>query len=74
MLSPSTERYDRSTKWLHYQRIESLQEYLLIAQGSPRIDRFIRQEGGDWLYRATIGPESATELRSLGCALTLAQI
>ena len=36
VLSPSTEKYDRSEKWEAYQRLSSLTDYLLVAQTSVR--------------------------------------
>src|SRR5258708_23843493 len=35
VLSPSTEDVDRVSKWRDYQRIPSLQEYVLVSQESP---------------------------------------
>ena len=32
VLSPTTEHVDRGNKWQHYQRIPSLQEYVLVSQ------------------------------------------
>jgi Uma2 family endonuclease len=74
VLSPSTENFDRGMKWYHYQHIESLQEYVLIAQDSPRIEHYARQEDGTWRFSATIGLESAVELPSLGCKIALAEV
>lgn len=48
VLSPSTERSDRGEKFAHYQRLASLQEYVLIAQDSRRIEVF-RRQGSSWL-------------------------
>lgn len=54
VLSDSTETADRGDKWAHYQRIPSLQAYLLVSQSSPRIEVFARDEAvpGGWQYRA----------------------
>ena len=49
VLSPSTERYDRGKKFQHYRMLGSLQEYVLIAQDSYRIERFTRQPDDNWL-------------------------
>src|SRR6476660_6052648 len=38
VLSPSTEAYDRGEKFEHYRAIDSLREYLLIAQDRYHID------------------------------------
>lgn len=74
VLSPSTEVYDRSAKWLRYQRIESLRDYLLIAQDAPRIEHFIRQDGGIWSYYAAGGLDATIELPAIGCTLSLADV
>jgi len=55
VLSSSTEEYDRGLKWTGYQRIPSLTDYLLIAQGEVRIEHYRRNADGSWNYR-TAGP------------------
>ena len=42
VLSPSTEAYDRGTKFSHYRKIDSLREYVLIAQDRVRVERYAR--------------------------------
>jgi Uma2 family endonuclease len=55
ILSPSTEASDRGEKWRHYQRIDSLREYVLVSQGEPYVEVF-RREGEEWILRtATAG-------------------
>jgi Uma2 family endonuclease len=49
VLSVTTEKGDRGNKWLHYQRIPSLQEYVLVSQ-EPRIEIFRRTSSGTWEY------------------------
>ena len=51
VLSPSTEEEDRGNKWMHYQRIPALQEYILVSQVAPRIEIFRRLPDGTWQYR-----------------------
>jgi Uma2 family endonuclease len=74
VLSPSTEAFDRAEKWVHYQQIPSLQEYLLIAQGAPRVDHYIRQDDGSWRYTVTIGLDASVGLPTVGCTLALAEV
>src|SRR5438045_3140164 len=38
VLSKSTEAYDRGEKFVHYRRLDSLQEYLLVSQDQYRIE------------------------------------
>jgi Uma2 family endonuclease len=49
VLSVTTEKGDRGNKWMHYQRIPSLQEYVLVSQ-EPRIEIFRRMPSGTWEY------------------------
>lgn len=51
VLSPSTEEEDRGNKWRHYQLLSSLEEYVLVSQGPPRIEIFRRASPGAWEYR-----------------------
>lgn len=50
VLSASTEQEDRGNKWQHYQLIPSLQEYILVSQSEPRIERYRRLPSGSWEY------------------------
>lgn len=74
VLSPSTEAYDRGAKFAHYQSIESLQEYILVAQDKPRIEIFRRQENGNWLYSVAETPEATVSLDVINCELALADV
>src|SRR5215207_740088 len=69
VLSPSTETFDRGAKFKAYQTIESLKEYLLVAQSKPLIEQYIRNDDGEWRYRAAEGLESSLTLPSTGCTL-----
>ena len=74
VLSPSTESYDRGKKFQHYRQIDSLGDYVLIAQDSPRIERFTRQPDDTWLLADAVGLDASVELPSLGCTLALADV
>ena len=74
VLPASTEAYDRGEKFEYYRRIESLMEFVLVAQDKPYIERFTRQSNDQWLFTATSGIESFVELSSAGCRLSLAEI
>lgn len=50
VLSPSTEEVDRGSKLEDYQRIPSLQEYVLVSQ-HPRSEIYRRLSSGSWEYR-----------------------
>lgn len=44
--SKSTEAYDRGRQWEHYQRLDSVGDYLLVSQTPYRVEQFARQRGG----------------------------
>jgi Uma2 family endonuclease len=53
ILSESTERYDRSDKFHYYRKLESLEEYVLIAQDTQRVECYRRNNQWDFeLYQA----------------------
>lgn len=74
VLSPSTESYDRGRKFEHYQMLDSLKEYVLIAQDRPRIEHYLRQDGHVWLYTEVSNLDGSISLPSLGCEVPLSEI
>lgn len=74
ILSDSTERYDRGTKFAHYQKLPSLRVYVLVAQDRARVEIYTRQDGGFWRYEAFEGPEALVALEPPGARFTLAQL
>ena len=71
VLSESTEAYDRGKKFEHYQRMESLAEFLLIAQQPYRAEQFTRQADGTRLYREAHRPDDVLVIESAVCRLVL---
>ena len=74
VLSPSTEAYDRGCKFEHYQTIESLQEYLLVASERVHADLYTRQPDHRWLLTSASRLEDSLDLQSVQCRLTLADL
>ena len=74
VLSDSTEAYDRGGKFAHYRALESLSDYLLVAQNEPRIEDFRRQTDGQWLYSVADGLDAEVEIANIGCVLHLAEV
>jgi Uma2 family endonuclease len=74
VLSPSTEAYDRGRKFAQYQRIASLNDYILIAQDQPRVELFTRQSGNHWDFSFVEGLEATLSIASIDCTLPLAQV
>jgi len=48
-------------KFEQYCEIQSLQEYILVSQVSPSIERFVRQPDGSWLLTAFRGLQNTFE-------------
>ncbi len=74
VLSKSTEGYDRGEKFAHYRRIESLKEYVLVAQDKHRVEHYIRQPDDQWLMSERNKVEDRMELVSINCTLLLSEI
>lgn len=74
VLSPTTEAYDRGKKFEHYRTLDSLAEYVLVAQAEPRIEQYVRQDGDRWLFGAVAGLGENLGLPSIQCTLALAEV
>ncbi|HTM48248.1 MAG TPA: Uma2 family endonuclease [Bryobacteraceae bacterium] len=74
VLSPSTEAYDRGRKFEHYRSIESLGEYLVVAQDRLHADLYTRQADGRWLLSEASRPEDSLDLPSIGCRIAMADL
>ena len=73
VLSPSTEGYDRGTKFEIYRRIASLQEYIMVAHDRVLVEHYVRHEEG-WHYISYDAPDQSPHLPSIACTLPLNDI
>jgi Uma2 family endonuclease len=74
VLSPSTERHDRTKKFADYRKITSLREYILVAQEECRITQYVRQASDTWLFQEASSPEETLHLVSIDCDLALERV
>ena len=74
VLSESTEAYDRGKKFRFYRAIESLAEYLLVAQDEYRIEQYVKQPDGRWLLSESRSADDLLELVSIQCQLSLKEV
>jgi Uma2 family endonuclease len=74
VLSKSTASFDRAEKFLSYQTLDALDEYVLISQDKALVEQYIKREDGNWIYKATIGLESSVDFPSVKTRLSLKEI
>jgi Uma2 family endonuclease len=76
VLSPSTERYDRDTKWHRYQEwLPELQDYVLVEQAQPSVEHYGRRVLDDvWTYQRLAGLEAVLTFASIDCTVALRDI
>lgn len=76
VLSPTTEAFDRGDKFRRYRTyLESLTDYVVVAQNIPLVEHFALRPNGRWEIAASVMDlsESVT-LESIGCVLRLNEI
>ena len=71
VLSNSTASHDRTRKFLWYQQIEALEEYVLVSQDEPLVETYHRQSDGTWTYTKLDRLDAVMTLRSVNCAIPL---
>jgi len=71
VLSKSTESYDRGRKFSHYQKLPSLREYALVSQHEFRVEQYVRQADGKWLYTETTDPKGHVVFDSIACRIPM---
>jgi Uma2 family endonuclease len=75
VLSPSTEIYDRTTKFMRFRMgNDTLVDYILVSQEKPFVEHFTRQTNGDWRYRSYGTLADSFEIESVECSLSLSEI
>lgn len=73
VLSPTTERHDPIAKWREYQKIDSLQHFILFEQAERRVEVYSRTETG-WALASVEPPQDTVVLQSIGASLSLEAI
>jgi len=74
VLSDSTEAYDRGEKFQHYRQLDSLMEYILIAQKKHHLEHYVRQPDNQWLFSETDNLQDIVQLSAINCHLTLSEV
>lgn len=74
VLSDAMEAYDRGKKFIQYRLLESLKDYVLIAQDAPYVEHYERQTDNEWLLTTASGLEGCLYIASIDCTLSLAGV
>jgi Uma2 family endonuclease len=69
VLSDSTGAWDRGGKFLEYETLQSMQEYVLVEQKTAQIDVFHRNDQGFWVLKRYGGLDAEVEFKSLGVSI-----
>lgn len=74
ILSPSTEAYDRTTKFMSYKHISSIKEYVMVIQDKKGIETWYREEEHLWRVSVYHEEETSLELKSVGINIDIEKI
>ncbi|MBI4749068.1 MAG: Uma2 family endonuclease [Acidobacteria bacterium] len=75
VLSDSTEAYDRGRKFEQYQKIASLQTYVLVAQNAQRVEQYARQADSKfWTYSESHEAGDVITIGAINCELKLEDV
>ncbi|HVU04043.1 MAG TPA: Uma2 family endonuclease [Polyangiaceae bacterium] len=71
VLSPSTEAYDRGEKREHYQKIASLDAYVLVESSRRRVEVYRRENG---FRQEVYGPAETVRFSAIQCDLSVDEL
>ena len=74
VLSPSTEVADRGEKFNEYRQLETLTDYILVAQDRIEVAHYARQSERQWTVTIYVELQDRLVLPSLEVTLTLADV
>ena len=74
VISKSTGKNDRGSKFTFYRSIPSLQYYLLVETKEMEVLVYTRMEAEKWMFEAFVGPAAVVPLPLLPLELSLAEV
>ncbi len=74
VLPPSTENYDRGTKFEHYRTLDSLLDYILVAQDKIHVEHYVRKSDRTWLFSEFKSNKDKFQIDSITCEVSLEEI
>jgi len=73
VLSEATKNFDRGEKFMRYRLLESLQDYILVAQDETHVEHF-RRDRELWVLAETRDSADRLVIASIGCELPLTEV
>jgi len=73
VLSTGTEAYDRGAKFGHYRAIASLQTYVMVIPGEPRVEVYDRARH-KWELEELVGSDSMVDLPAIDVSFPVGEI
>ncbi len=74
VMSPSTEQYDRGTKFFYYMQIPSLKEYILISSSNLYIQTASKQTDGSWKFDEITDNNASLSIQTIGNTIGVNEI
>jgi Uma2 family endonuclease len=74
VLSGSTEAFDRGDKFVDYQAIDTLEEYVLINTKRQRVECFKRGDNGLWILQSYTEQDKLFRLNSIAFEGAIAEL
>jgi len=74
VISPSTERYDRTEKRDHYLKVATLEVHVLVDQDRPRVEVLSRTPGGQWELSFATGLDASLKIPALKIDIPLREV
>ena len=75
ILSSSTQKHDRTTKFEMYRTVPSFKEYVLVNEDMPRVTVWTKQDNGSWLPKDYKTIEAVAILKTINnCPISLERL
>lgn len=74
VLSPSTEAFDRGTKFQYYQNLKSISEYVLVSQDKMLVEVFEKESDNHWNYIKISEAKEQLSLKSIQFSIQVSEI
>ncbi|QDZ39248.1 Uma2 family endonuclease [Euhalothece natronophila Z-M001] len=74
ILSDSTEAFDRGDKFIDYQTLPTLEEYVLISSKKQRVECYRRTEKELWLFQFYLPNHKSFYCNSIGLEATFSEL